>query len=308
MIPMKKTYFFLFLLFLSYNAQSQHNFNNQISDLDTIGASPIELPRYADKHNIKRMMKVRLQQKGSLLAIGDGSDINIGQQKGTIEDIKEYDWRGNITLDVEYAALGPYDIPYEYTYDDNNKRKILESADKLGTYQTNLNRYFYNEKNQLDSIQKVNLFFDENDSSFHHKGTTFFDYNDLGRLERKTFLYENIRSNSNVTDTVGITFYECKDDTCNIIKYTDIGASFDFYRLIYNRKGQIIEQQNEYRTEKYEYNAAGWISKTQYFSKKNTLEQTTDYFYDKNNLLVGSENYSPKSKYKTEVIYIYEFY
>ena len=78
---MKKTYFFLFLLFLSYNAQSQHNFNNQISDLDTIGASPIELPRYADKHNIKRMMKVRLQQKGSLLAIGDGSDINIGQQK-----------------------------------------------------------------------------------------------------------------------------------------------------------------------------------------------------------------------------------
>jgi len=118
---MKKIYFF-FCLFLSFNAQSQHEFN---SILDTVGVSPIELPRYADKLNIKRMMKVRLQKEGHMIVEGDGSSINIGDKKGTIQDIKEYDWRGNIILDINYLALGPLDYPYEYVYDNKDKRKII---------------------------------------------------------------------------------------------------------------------------------------------------------------------------------------
>lgn len=302
---MKETYFFLFLLFLSFNAQSQHNFNNQISDLDTIGASPTELPRYADKYNLKRMLKVQLRQKGNeSLVVGDGRAINIGHQKGIIQDIKEYDWRGNITLDVEYAALGPYDNPYEYIYDNKDKRKILKSADKLGSDKTQLKQYYYNDNQQLDSIQLLNFY--EEDSSFYYKGAYLFDYDNLARLEHKTFLYKNIRSST--IDTIGVTFYEYKEDSCNIIKYADAGASFDSYTLIYNKEGQIIEQQNEYRIEKYEYNAAGWLSKGIYFDKEGNLGQTIDYFYDENYLLIGSENYDPKSKYKTETIYIYEFY
>ena len=303
-MQVKKIHFFLlFLLFLSFNMISQHNFNNLIG-LDTIGVSPVELPRYADKHNIKRMLKVRLSNKEDTIFYGDGRDINIGRQKGTIDDIKEYDWHGSITLDVEYKGLGPLDIRYEYTY-NRKKDLIIGSADLSGWHQTGVRKYHYNEQTQLDSIQILNLYLYERDSIFDYKGATFFDYDDLGRLEQITFLYENFRTN--LIDTVGRTIYKYNEDTCKITKYQDYSASFDFYTLIYNKKGQIIEQQNEYQTEKYEYNAAGWLSKKTDYNKKGERTGTIDYFYDENYLLIGSEQYL-NSKYKTEILYIYEFY
>lgn len=289
-----KQYFLLLLLFCSFSAQSQYLDNMLI---DTIGAEPIELPRYIKQHKIAKMTKVTIgdiyEENGSYQI------IYIGEQNGTIDDIKEYDEHGNVLINIGFYSPERFCQYYKYEYDTSDFLKTKQkhsSQEKLS--------YEYNDEKLLERI-KYNLR-DEDTRIDRHSGDMYFYYDDKNRITKSTFSYEDYEDTISFKhDTIETLSAYYEESSAEIyISNQYITNKIILYFDENNRVGAKVDKNGK---EEYEYNEAGLIVEKREYDRYYELDWRTTYFYNENNLLTHSimKFHSSDSIKK---VYIYEFH